>query len=146
MANNTNSQIGSQTEIAFWKTLLSPPAYEVLGQVISIGGIGVMKPEVPSTTLESTGVERIGGLPDGKEVSIVVTTNATNLPLFEGWVNGSEAIDLRVAIPEPTNQTRYFSILPLDYDMGTITPSGLMDITLKGRITGGAPSPTDPHA
>lgn len=146
MADSSNAQIGSQVALSYWNTLASPPAYAAIGQVRSVGGIGVNKPEVESTDLDSEGVERIGGLPDGKEVSIVVTTNATNLPLVEGWVDGDEAIDLKVQIPSPTNKTRYFSILPLDYEHSAITPSGLMELTLKGRITGGSPSQTNPHA
>jgi hypothetical protein len=147
MATSTNAQIGAGVVLSYWDTVASSPAaFAVLGKIRSIAGIGVNKPEVDSTTLDSTAVERIGGLPDGKQVTIVLTTGATNttMDLIEGWVNGTTAIDFKLAIPSPATETRYFSLILLDWDLGTISPSNLVEVTLQGRITGSVSS-TNSH-
>lgn len=135
MANNTNSQIGSQVALAYGNGA-SPQVYTSLGPVRSIAGIGLTRPEVDSTTLDSTAVERIGGLQDGKQVTIVFTAANANAQLIKGFVDAGTAIRLRVTFPSPLNESRYFNIIPLDYDHGTITASGLLELTLMGRITG----------
>lgn len=138
MAGTTNAQIGAGVTLSYWDTAVSPDAFTALGQIRSISGVGVGKPEVDSTTLESAAVERISGLPDGKQVSIVFTSGASNgnLDLIRGWVNGTTNIDLKLAIPAPATETLYFTLVPLDYDLGSIEPSGLIEMTLMGRITG----------
>jgi hypothetical protein len=143
MADSTNAQIGSLVTLDYWAVVESPPAYSPLGKVRSIAGVGVNAPEVESTTLDSTGVDRIAGLEDGKQVTIVLTTTAASLAVAEA--NHKLPMDLRLLIPAPTSRTRYFTIILLDYDLGTITASGLMELTLQGRITGGRPTPQDPH-
>jgi len=145
MADSTNSQIGSKGELNYWNALGSPdPGYEPMGFVRSIQGIGVTKPEVESTTLDDDAVRRIGGLKDGKEVTIVLTLNAETLAKVEGFLDANEEIELQYRIAAPTSQDRYFAFFPLDYDHGTIAASTLMELTLKGRISGPI-SAIDPH-
>lgn len=136
MANSSNAQIGSQTVLAAYDLTASPNHYSTVGYVRSISGVGAMKPEVDSTTLDSTAVERIGGLPDGKEVTVVLTTTSTIITTVEGWLAQTEEVQFRLTIPSPASVTRYFSLIVLDYEHSQITPSGLMELTFKGRITG----------
>lgn len=143
MADATEAQIGSQSTLAYWGG--SPVAWTNLGPIRSITGIGVTRTEKESTTLESTGIERIGGLPDGKQVTITFTTANGNHDVIEAFVNDGDPIDLRVVIPPPLDKTRYFTIQPLDYDEGDISPDDLLEMTLMGRITGGAPTATPSH-
>jgi hypothetical protein len=147
MADSTNAQIGATVDLYYWDTSVSPDAYTALGQIRSISGIGVDKPEVDSTTLDSTAVERIGGLPDGKQASIVFTSGVSNgnLDKIRGWVAGTSEVDLKLVIGAPATETLYFSIIPLGYDLGTIQPNNLIEVTLTGRITGDIVA-TDPHA
>jgi hypothetical protein len=145
-ADSTEAQIGAGVAVAYWDVTQSPDAYTTIGNIRTVAGIGAMNPEVDSTTLDSPGVERIGGLSDGKEVTIVMVNNAANLLLVEAWIAAKAVLDVRVTKPAPSSNVRYFSVLSLDYDEGTISPQGLLEINFKTRITGGNPSPTDPHA
>lgn len=147
MADSTTAQIGATVDLAFWDTSQSPDAYTDLGQVRSIAGVGSTKPEVDSTTLDSTAVERISGLPDGDSVTIVFTTGATNTNLdrIRGWQSGSSEVDYKLTLGAPATEILYFSLIPLHFDLGTIQPSNLVEVTFQGRITGSISS-TDPHA
>lgn len=147
MADETNAQIGAGTTLSYWDTDVSPDAYTPLGPIRNIQGVGVDRPEVDSTTLDSTAVERIGGLPDGKEVTITFTTGSSNdiLDDIRAFVDAAAALDLKLALAAPASETLYFSIIPLGYDLGTIAPNDLIEVTMRGRITGDI-SATDPHA
>ncbi len=139
MADSTTAQIGATVDLAFWDTAVSPDAWADLGQVRSINGVGVTKQEVDSTTLDSTAVERIGGLPDGDEVTITFTTGATNTHIDRtlGWANGTTSIDFKLTINAPATETLYFSVFPLHMGIPTIQPNDLLEIEFSGRITGG---------
>lgn len=143
MADRNNAQIGAGVQLLYWDEVTSPNVYSALGKVRSINGIGVSRPEVGSTTLESTAEERIAGLPDGKQVTIVLTTTGPAIELVELF-RDLDVVDLKLVIPAPATKTRYFSIVPLDDDLGTITANALQEITIQGRITGAIAS-TDPH-
>lgn len=143
MADSNNAQIGSQVTLQYWNTSASPDVWATLGKVRQIQGIGTEKPEVDSTTLDSTAVERIGGLPDGKQVTVTLTTTAAVMAILEGFTAGTDNIDFKIFFPSPINLTRYFTLTPLGYDHGTVQPSGLLEISLMGRISGsisGTPS------
>lgn len=135
MADSTLAQIGSETTL-FYKNAASPPVYVNLGPIRSIAGVGVTRSEVESTTLDSDAIERIGGLPDGKQVTIVFTTGSAILALLEGFVTAGTAIRLKIVTPAPMSATRFFDFVPLDYDWGSIAPNTLMEVSLMGRITG----------
>lgn len=139
MADSTTAQIGATVDLAFWDTSLSPDAWTDLGQIRSINGVGVTKSEVDSTTLDSTAVERIGGLPDGDQVTIVFTTGAANTHVDQiiAWVDGTSEVDYKITLGTPATEVLYWSLIPLHYDLGTIQPSNLVEISLQGRITGG---------
>lgn len=145
MADTTNAQIGSQVTFAIWDTVISsPPAWVDVGKVRSINGYGEDLPEVDSTTLDSTAVERIPGLPDGTEMTIVYTMTASTLALLEAVDAAKVNFDARMVFPAPASTTRYFGLTPRGFDMGSITPSGLIEITQKGRRTGAATT-VNPH-
>lgn len=134
MADATLAQTGSAATLHY--AVGSPIVWTNLGPIRSISGIGASRSEVDSTTLDSTAVERIGGLPDGKQVSIVFTTATSNHDLIEGFVTAGTTIQLRIVFPAPLTETRYFYVVPLDYDRGTIAPGQLQETTFMGRITG----------
>jgi len=135
MADDTKAQIGQYTELAYSDDA-SPPQFTDLGAIRSIAGVGVARSEVDSTTLDSDAVERIGGMKDGKQITIVFTTRSVVMELLEDWLAAADAKRLRLTFPAPTSEVRYFDFVPLDYDLGTITPNGLQETTLMGRITG----------
>lgn len=145
MADSTNAQIGSQTKVYFWDTSLSPDGYTQIPNVRQFGPTGATKPEVDSTDLDSTGVERIGGLQDGDEFPITCVANAITSAMLKGFFDDGLNLDLKVIYPAPLSLTEYFSFTPLHFEKGTITPSGLVECTLQGRISGDI-SDTDPHA
>lgn len=139
MADSTTAQIGATVDLAYWNTALSPDAWSDLGQIRSINGVGVTKPEIDSTTLDSTAVQYIGGLQDGDNCTVVFTTGAanTNIDRIKGWVDGTTGIDFRITINAPATETLYFSITPLHYDFGNIQPNNLLEMSFSGRISGG---------
>lgn len=136
MATSANAQIGSQTTLSFWDTSLSPDAWVDYANIRSFGEVGADKPEVDSTDLESAGVERIGGLTDGKEISITAVCNTASLAQLEAQYNAAATLDYKMTFPAPMSTSRYFSFFPLGISFGTITPSGLVELTLRGRISG----------
>lgn len=146
-ATQANAQIGAGTQVFFWDDLISsPPAYVELGKYRQLTNIlGAEIPEVDSTTLDSTEQEFIPGLPIGMEFSVVTTFTAAALANFEAIKAANENIDMKVVVPSPTNQTRYFTATPRGFNSGTTAPSTLKEITGNFRRTG-ATSTVDPHA
>lgn len=146
MADQNNAQIGSKVEVYFWDSLLSsPPAYVALGKYRQLTDIvGVELPEVNSTTLDSDEEEFIAGLGIGKEFSVVTTLTAASLANLEAINTAKANIDVKVVIPAPTTQTRYFAATPRGFASGSTTPSGLQELTATFRRSGAASS-IDPH-
>lgn len=137
MADNTTAQIGSQTTLRIWNTYtVSPPAWSAPGKIRSINGYGEDLPEVESTTLDDQAVARIAGLPDGTEMNIVMTLTSATLTLIEAIDAAKTNFDVELDIPAPTNEARYFSLTPRGFTINSITPSGLIEITLNARRSG----------
>lgn len=134
MANATKAQIGSQITVDY--AVGSPITWTSINPIRSVSGLGLKRGETDSTTLDSLAVERIGALPDGQEFTLVCTTAASNIDQLEDFVISGAPIQLRVTFPSPLTKVRYFYIVPLGFDHGTLTPSGLVEITINGRITG----------
>src|SRR2546428_11961978 len=113
MADQTNAQIGSGVQLAHF----DGAAYTPLGNVRSINGIGVVRAEVDSTTLEDAAVKRIPGIRDGKQVTMMFTTGAANgtVDLVRGFVDSPTDIDFRLTLPAPAGEVLYFTLVPLDW-------------------------------
>lgn len=136
MADATLAQIGSETTLSYWNLAASPDAWVDLGPIRTISGVGVERPEVESTTLDSTSVERIGGLRDGKEMTITFTAATTSMLLIISFVDDGDPLDLKLTFPAPLSDSLYLTITPLSYEFSEIGPSDLIEIELGGRITG----------
>jgi hypothetical protein len=136
MADATLAQIGSETTLSYWNVAASPDAWASLGPIRTISGVGVERPEVESTTLDSTSVERIGGLRDGKEVTVTFTAATTSMLLIISFVDDGDPLDLKLTFPTPLNDSLYLTLTPLSYEFSEIGPSDLIEIELGGRITG----------
>lgn len=149
MADANNAQIGSQVTFSIWDTVVSsPPAWVSLGKVRSIGGYGEDLPEVDSTTLDSLAVERISGLPDGTEMSVMCTFRPVTLALMEAIDAAKANVDARLVWPAAgvtPGTTRYFAVTPRGFTIPTITPSGLIELDAKFRRSSPA-STTPSHA
>lgn len=147
MANTTNAQIGITVDLAYWNTAVSPDAWADLGQIRSVSGIGITRPRVNTTTLDSTAEDYIPGLQDGKEFSIVFTTGATNTNIDRllTWGASADNIDFKLTINAPATETLYFSGASIAWEIPTISPGALVEITATGQITGSI-SATPSHA
>lgn len=146
MADKNHAQIGAQTQVNFWDIDVSPAAYAPLGKVRSVSGLGTTRAEVESTTLDSTAVERISGLPDGQQVTFTVTAASDNFDKIKDlFDDASETVDLAVIFPVPLAKSVYITIAPLKFEFTNIQPNTLVEITFMGRITGPVTT-TDPHA
>jgi hypothetical protein len=146
MADKTKAQIGSKTKASFWKPTASPPAYTDIGKVRRASGIGVELPEVESSTWDDEAEAFIPGLKRGKTVTIVMPDNAANRAIAETYFQEGALLDMKIEWPAPMSLTRYFPLQCLGYELGEITPGGLLEITMTGRMTSSPPSATDPHA
>lgn len=138
-ADETEAAIGAGATLSYWNTVVSPPAWAVLGPVRNLQGVGQTNPEVNSTTLDSTSEEYLAGLPNGETFSCVVTTNPTNKPLIRGWIQAKTPIDFKLQYNDDlfdSGDDDYFTVTPLHFDGGQIQPSGLMETTFSGRISG----------
>lgn len=141
MADSTTAQIGSQATFSYWDTAVSPPAWAALGLIRTMDPYGSDLPEVNSTTLDSDEEEFIPGLPMGKELSITLTLTSNTLERIEAICTPPAVnIDCRLVYPAPTTESRYFAVTPRGFDGPVVTPSGLMEITFKGRRSGAASS------
>jgi hypothetical protein len=136
MANSSNASIGSLVQLWYWNTVPSPDVWAQLGNIRGTGDYGTTKSQVDSTTLDSTAVERIGGLPDGEEFTVTFTTTSTIMTLLKLWIAGTANIDVKVIYPSPISTTDYFTITPLGMKQSGIQPSNLLEITLTARISG----------
>jgi hypothetical protein len=56
------------------------PAYEAIGEVKSLSGLGQTNPLVDATSHDSTAMEYIAGLPDGQEITIECNYLASGSP------------------------------------------------------------------
>lgn len=140
MADSTTAQIGSQSTWSYWDTAVSPPAWAAMGLVRTMDPYGADIAEVNSTTLDDDEEMFIPGLPMGKELSVTMTLTANSLSRIEAITAAKVNIDVRVVYPAPTSQSRYFTVTPRGFDGPVTTPSGLMEITFKGRRSGSASS------
>ena len=53
----------------------SPEVFVAVGDVVSIAGPGIVKEEIDTTALDSTGKETISGLQDGGEITLELNWN-----------------------------------------------------------------------
>jgi len=146
MADQSNAQIGKGVELYFWDTLISsPPAYVALGKYRQLTDIlGVELPEVNSTTLDSAEEEFIPGMGIGKEFQAVVTLTAASLANLEAINSNAQNVDMKLVIPAPTSQTRYFAATPRGHASQTTSPQGLQELNQTFRRSGAATT-VDPH-
>src|SRR5215510_7764692 len=95
----TNAQIGSKTTLSFDGTELA--------EYKSIDGVGLKRPEVDVTHLQSDAVERIGGLPDGETVNIMFNLIADNFAPVKAFVDAGDLVNIAIGFPAPlsTNVT-----------------------------------------
>lgn len=146
MATSSTAQTGSLTQLWYWNTAASPDAWARLTVIKSVGDIGQDRTEVEVSDLDSTAVERIGGLADGREITIEVYANSTTLPLMKTLFDGNVNIDLKIIIPTPAGITYYFTLTPLGVNLpGTVEPNAPLMASLRGRISGSI-STTPSHA
>lgn len=146
MATSSTSQIGSLTTLHFWSTAASPDAWVKFGQVKGFGTLGQDRSEVDVTDLDSTAVERIGGLADGREITIEIYANTTTLPQIEALFALNANVDMKATFPAPLTSVRYFTLTPLGIDQpGQVDPNTPLMATLRGRISGSISS-TPSHA
>jgi hypothetical protein len=123
---------GSALKLA---SLTSPATFTTIAEVLRVGPIGAVTPEVDVTNLDSTAKEYIGGLPDGASVE------------FEcNWTKAAQQTSLRDSVGDTRNfrmewsdspqSTATFLMVVLGFEMGETTPEGQLTATVRGRITG----------
>jgi len=112
----------------------SPQVYTKVAEVLRIGEIGSVAPEVDVTNLDSTAKEYIGGLPDGASVEIQMNWLASNTQQedFRDSVGDTEAIQ----IVWPDSSQADFNLVVLGFNRDETTAESQMTATVSGRITG----------
>lgn len=112
----------------------SPEVFTTIAEVLNVGPIGSVAPEVDVTNLDSTSKEYIGGLPDGQQVE------------FEcNWIAGNTQQE---ALRDAVGSTKHFKMVwsdasEADFQMVILsfmrsetTPESQLKATISGRITG----------
>ena len=131
----TAAVIGAGAKI--YNTTNSPEV--AFGEVTGISGLGATRPEVEATHLDSTGVERIGGLQDGNEITI--TGNYVRDSEVDGFVTDVAATQVptrtyRIEVPTSPRRTYSFTGIPLSWSIDDLNPSGVVTFSLGLRISG----------
>ena len=132
----TSAVLGALTQFKVYDTTVSPNAYTKVSEVLRIGPVGSVAPEVDVTNLDSTAKEYIGGLADG--ASIEVEMNWLVGDSMQELLRDSVGSTLQVQIlwPDSPNTTATFSFVVLGFSRGETTPESQLTASCNGRITG----------
>jgi hypothetical protein len=113
----------------------SPFTYTTIAEVLRVGPIGSVAPEVDVTNLDSTSKEYIGGLPDGATVEFEMN-----------WIKTAQQTALRDAVgttqkfkidwSDSPSSSATFDMVVLGFEMGETTPEGQLTASCTGRISG----------
>ena len=131
----TAAVIGAGSKI--YRTDVSPNV--AFDEITSVSGVGSTRPETEVTHLDSTGVERIGGLQDGNEVTI--SGNYIRDAQVDQFVTDVATAQTptrtyMVTVPTSPERTYSFTGVPLSWELGELTPSGAVTFSLGLRISG----------
>lgn len=141
----TNAVIGSKTTVSYYDLAVSPADYTKYAEVRSFGEVGLKRPEVDVTHLDSDAVERIGGLQDGESINIMMNMTSSNFGVVKDQVDAGTTLTLKVDFTATGfTETLYFDFVPLEYKVGKVDPKNELQLTLTGRITGDIVE-TDPN-
>jgi len=131
----TNAVIGSTGKL--YRTDVSPEV--AFGEITSVSGPSLERPEVEVSHLDSTGVERIGGLVDGGTVE------------FSGnWIRNAQAVQFRsdvsasqtptrtyrVEWPTSPRTTASFTGIPLTFNMNEMSTGEAVTFSASMRVSG----------
>ena len=132
----TLAVLGSTTTLKIMDTTISPNAYALIAEVLRIGQIGAVAPEVDVTNLDSTSKEYIGGLPDGASVEFEMNWIKSNTKqiILQGAVGNTHSF--QVTWPDSPATVATFSMVVLGFNMGETTPEAQLTANVSGRITG----------
>lgn len=146
----TKSQRGYGAQLWYSDVDASPFSYTKLIELVSIAGLGTTRPEIDMTHLESPddSIERIGGMKDGNNVTLLFNTTVDNIDVVQGLVDDNVNLEWKLVWLSTSGlaaKTRYFRGIPLTFDHGTIdAPSGVrqtMVVRISRAISSVAPVP-----
>jgi len=146
----TKSQRGYGAQLWYSSVSASPFSYTKLIELVSIANLGTTRPEIDMTHLESPddSIERIGGIKDGNEVTLLFNTTVDNIDIVQGLVDDSVNLEWKLIWLVTSGlaaKTRYFRAVPLTLNLNTIdAPSGLrqsMTLRISRALSGTAPVP-----
>lgn len=129
----TSAVLGASSQLAL-SDGASPEVYTLIAEVLRVGPVGSIAPEVDVTNLDSTAKEYIGGLPDGAQVEFSMN-----------WLAGnSQQETLRDAVGNTHNfrftwndsSTATFALVVLGFNREETTPESQLTASITGRITG----------
>ena len=132
--------------LTFYRATSGSPEYETIEEVYSISGLGKTNPLIDATSFDSTAMEYIAGLPDGKEITVEcnrVHTSGNNQDNLITDVDNGSTIGIKITLTNASvspniTKTYTFNVVCLDW---TINPSysdkHTLSFTLKisGAIT-----------
>jgi len=131
----TQAVLGSTTTLKLLDITTSPNAYTLVGEVLRIGPIGSVAPEVDVTNLDSTSKEYIGGLPDGASVEFSMNwIKGAMQVILQGVVGDTRSF--QVTWPDSPATVATFNMVVLGFSMDETTPETQLKAMVNGRITG----------
>jgi len=134
---STGAVIGSQAKVYYWDLLASPIGWTAYEEVTEFGDLSESRPEVDVTHLDSTSVERIGGLKDGDKFDMKQNFTANTYGTAKDQFDANDTLDIKVDFtPTGVSVTKYFKLVPLMCGVEKVTPKKEVSLKTSGRITG----------
>lgn len=115
----------------------SPQVFTTIAEVKSINGFGFTASEVNATHMESpNGYEEfVAGLKVGDVLTIRMNAIRANMIQTKTVWDAGLARDFELNLPS-TLPNYDFTMVPLGWHVGDLTPAGLVEVECTGRITG----------
>ncbi len=132
----TSAKLGSGAILALGSGA-SPQVYTTVEEVLRISEVGQENPEVPVTHLQSTSVERIAGLKDGKTFDFTMNyIQGTQQQALRTAVLAGDTKHFKITWPFSPETTAVFDCVCLDFSTEETTSEVQVTAVFRGRITG----------
>ncbi len=133
----TDTQIGYGTLLKKGNAA-SPEVFTALLEVKSINNFGFSLEQKEATHMESLSryKEFVAGMKEGQVLTVTCNVVTGNYTIIKAWADAGLRSNWTLYIPTSTPITATFAATPDSFNLNTITPDNVMEITLGMKITG----------
>lgn len=129
----TSAVLGAQSQLKLGDGA-SPEVFTLVAEVLNIGPVGSVAPEVDVTNLDSAAKEYIGGLPDGQQVEFEVNWLAGNTQ--QEALRDAVGTTKNIQIVWSDSSQADFALVILGFNRGETSPENQLTASISGRISG----------